>query len=79
MYKLISYYRAVTSYYYPASARIIQIKQSEWALYICHDYAGTVKHMRGALPDLEKALFSFNPRGYGSPPIFWKKVFANGN
>lgn len=79
MYKLISYYRAVSSYSYPASARIIQVTPREYALYICHDRMGTVKYMRGPLPDLEKALFSFNPQGYGFPPIFWKKVQVNGN
>lgn len=79
MYKLISYYRAVTSYSYPANARIIQVTPCEYALYICHDRVGTVKYMRGALPDIEKALFSFNPGGYGFPPVFWKKVQTNGN
>lgn len=79
MYKLISYYRAVSSYSYPASARIIQVTPREYALYISHDRVGTVKYKRGALPELEKELFSFNPRGYGFPNIFWKKVHQNGN
>lgn len=79
MYKLISYYRAVSSYSYPASARIIQVTQREYVLYISHDRVGVVKYMRGTIPDLEKALFSFNPRGYGFSPIFWKKVKSNGD
>lgn len=79
MYKLISYYRALSPYSYPASARIIKVTKSEYALYIYHDRVGTVKYMRGALHDLEKALFSFTPFGYGGRAVFWKKVQQNGN
>ena len=76
MYKLISYYRSVLTY--PANARIIQITPREYALYIKHDTVGVVRYRRGALPDMEKELFSFIPCGH-TRPIFWKKVKSNGD
>lgn len=76
MYKLISYYRSASSY--TANARIIQITPREYALYIKHDVVGTVRYRRGALPDMEKELFSFIPCGHPRP-IFWKKVQSNGD
>lgn len=79
MYKLIAYYRAVTPYLYPAVASIYQFAPSEYVLYIFHEQRERVKCVRGALPDIEKVLFAFNPRGYGFPPISWKKVQINGN
>lgn len=77
MYKLVAFYLSASAY--PANARIIQITPREYALYITHDRVGVVKYMRGALHDLEKALFSFTPFGYGGRPVFWKKVQHNGN
>lgn len=76
MYKLISFYRSASAY--PANARIIQITQREYALYIKHDVVGTVLYRRGFLCDLETTLFSFIPTGY-TRPIFWKKVEQNGD
>lgn len=76
MYKLISFYQSASNY--PANARIIQITQREYALYIKHDVVGTVLYRRGFLCDLEAILFSFIPLGY-TRPIFWKKVQQNGN
>lgn len=77
MYKLISYYRALSSHY-PASARIIQVTSSLYILFIQHDVVGTVRYRKGTLTTLKKELFSFIPYGY-TRPIFWKKVDNNGN
>lgn len=76
MYKIISFYQSASNY--PANARIVQSSPTEYVLYIKHDAVGTVYYRRGALPDLEKELFSFIPYGY-TRPIFWKKVNVNGN
>lgn len=76
MYKLISYYRSVSSY--PANARIIQVDSSFYILFIQHDVVGTVCYHKGSLPDLKRDLFSFIPYGH-SHPVFWKKVESNGD
>ena len=76
MYKLISLFRSASAY--SANARIVQVAPHMYDLYICHYRVGTVMYKRGCLSELEKALFSFTPLGYGGRPVLWKKVQSNG-
>lgn len=78
MYKMISFYRSASSYY-PATARIIQVSEAMYLLYIVHDRVGTVLFKKGPLPAIRYALFCFSPFGYGGRIIHWKKVQTNGN
>lgn len=74
MYKMLGYYRAAKTLY-PGKAKIIQIGEKSFAVFIIHDQAGVVHYSKvDSFEQARKTIFDFSPVGYHGRRILWGRV-----
>lgn len=74
MYKMRAYYRAAKAIY-PGKAKIIQIGEKSFAVFIVHDTVGLVHYSKiDTFEQARKTIFDFSPVGFHGRRILWGRV-----